>query len=206
MDRFTKGAHCQEFPTAIATVQAHIHQDRQGLHSTYRILDAKQKSDHPATADLQKNTYKYSFPPSPATNTKNNEVAYIIIDKKEYCIAYTDITGKSPQKSIRVNQYISIAYHYDVNCILVEPMQDRTSTSITNAWSKLNDIFAQSGAVPCTYVMDNEIPNKFIQALHQHKTSYQLVPPHTRHKNIAECAIQTYKNHFKGGLASVEPN
>ena len=54
--------------------------------------------------------------------------------------------------------------------------------------------------------MDNEISNEFIQALRQQQTSYQLVPPHTHHRNITERAIQTYKNHFKGGLTSANPN
>ena len=32
-----------------------------------------------------------------------------------------------------------------------------------------------------------------------------MVPPHTHHRNISERAIQTYKNHFKGVRASVNP-
>ena len=85
-------------------------------------------------------------------------------------------------------------------------MQDRTSTSIKNEWSKLNDIFFQAGAAPSTYVMDNKISNELIQALRQQQTSYQLVPPHTHRRNIAERAIQAYKNHFKGGIDSFDPH
>ena len=35
---------------------------------------------------------------------------------------------------------------------------------------------------------------------------YQLVPPHTHRANAAEGAIQTFKNHFKSGLASLHPD
>ena len=85
-------------------------------------------------------------------------------------------------------------------------MQYRASTSTKNTWSKLHDIFAQVGAAPITYVMENKISNEFIQAWRQQKTSYQLVALHTNRKNIAEGAIQTYKNHFIGGLSRVNPN
>ena len=33
-----------------------------------------------------------------------------------------------------------------------------------------------------------------------------MVPPHTHRRNLAERAIQTWKNHFKAGLASIDPN
>ena len=53
--------------------------------------------------------------------------------------------------------------------------------------------------------MDYEIPHELIDALIHKKTSYQLVPPHTHRKNLAERTIQTYKNHLKPGLASLDP-
>ena len=35
---------------------------------------------------------------------------------------------------------------------------------------------------------------------------YQLVWLYTHRANLAECAIQTFKNHFKAILASVDPD
>jgi hypothetical protein len=35
---------------------------------------------------------------------------------------------------------------------------------------------------------------------------YQLVPPHYHRRNAAERAIQTFKEHFVSGLASVDPD
>ena len=40
----------------------------------------------------------------------------------------------------------------------------------------------------------------------KYKTTFQSIPPHTHQANIAERAIQTFKNHFKAGLASVDPD
>jgi hypothetical protein len=34
---------------------------------------------------------------------------------------------------------------------------------------------------------------------------YQLVPPHCHHRNAAERAIWTFKEHFMAGLSSVDP-
>ena len=54
--------------------------------------------------------------------------------------------------------------------------------------------------------MDNETSGEFMQSLKEIEAAYQVVPSHTNRRNLAERAIQTYKNHFKAGLASVDPN
>ena len=58
-----------------------------------------------------------NFPTSPIPNIKSNDVAYMLIDRKELSTAYTDLTGRFPMRSSRGNQYILIGYHYDANCI-----------------------------------------------------------------------------------------
>ena len=40
----------------------------------------------------------------------------------------------------------------------------------------------------------------------KYNESFQLVPPHTHRANAAERAIQTFNNHFKAGLASLDPD
>ena len=67
-------------------------------------------------------------------------------------------------------------------------------------------MFTQAGVTPNTYVMYNEISSDFMTALDKNKNSFQLVPPHTNRRNLAKHSIQTFKNHFKAGLASVGPN
>ena len=54
--------------------------------------------------------------------------------------------------------------------------------------------------------MDNDISNDLKEALQKNDTTYQLVPPYSHRHNLAERAIQTWKNHFKAGLASLNPN
>ena len=135
-----------------------------------------------------------------------NEVAYMLIDKKELSTAYTDLTGRFPMRSSRGNQYILIGYHYDANCIHGIAIKDRTPTTITEAWRSLHDIYTQAGVAPNAYVMDNEISQDLKIAFKQNDVIYQLVPPYSHRRNLAERAIQTWKNHFKAGLASVNPD
>ena len=70
----------------------------------------------------------------------------------------------------------------------------------------MQDIFSKAGVSPHTWILDNEISAEFTAALTLNKATYQLGPPHTHRRNLAERAIQTFKNHFKAGLASVDPN
>ena len=54
--------------------------------------------------------------------------------------------------------------------------------------------------------MDNEASDTLKQAMTKYNETFQLVPPHTHRANAAERAIQTFKNHFKAGLASLDPD
>ena len=93
-------------------------------------------------------------------------------------MAYTDLTGRLPFTSSRGNQYIMVAYHYDGNAILVEPVKNRNAQTLVNAWTKLNKRFTEAGLKPTTYIMDNECSNDLKQAIFLEDIKHQLVPPH----------------------------
>ena len=208
--------------TPIATVQGHQHQERQKLQSTkplamsiptttkikehLKMLRAKQKKGETLEEVLKRELLEDQFPISDKPNIKKQDVIYAIIDKDEISTAYTDLTGRFPMRSSMGNQYILVGYHYDSNCILGHAVKDRKAHTLTAAWRVLHATFAKAGVAPKTYVMDNEISAELLAALQEEITDYQLVPPHTHRRNLAERAIQTYKNHFKAGLASVDPN
>ena len=148
---------------------------------------------------FQKLTIAYNFPQFPVPNVKTNDVAYSLIDHSEIIAAYTDFTGRFPMQSSRGNQY-------DANCIYEVAVKDRKAVTLTNAWQHLYDLFAKAGVVPKTYVMDNEISNDLKQALENNQTTYQLVPTYSHRRNLAKSKIYTWKNYFKAGLASLNPN
>ena len=106
----TKGLVRKHLPKSIQTGKGHLDQERQNLQST------KCKSTVPIQEPDKSKTNIFIEAIVPAT------------DK-----IYTDLTGKFPIQSSLGNKYILITYHYDANCILAEPLQDRTAGEITKA-------------------------------------------------------------------------
>jgi hypothetical protein len=208
-------------PTSVATVQGHIHQERKNLLSTKmtamtplaiekiknRIarLKQKMKPGDTLTDALKSDMDEDSFPPSPSPNTTTNDVMYIVIDKSETSTAFTDLTGCFPCKSSSGNEYVLVAYHYDGNVVMGQALKNRKAATITASWQTMQDTFRKAGAAPNTWVMNNEISDEFASALAANNVAFQLVPPHTHRRNLSERVIQTWKNHFKAGLASVDP-
>lgn len=55
-------------------------------------------------------------------------------------------------------------------------------------------------------MVGNEISSTFIDAIEVVDITYQLVPPHSHRANLAERAIQIFKNHFKYSITTIDPN
>ena len=147
-----------------------------------------------------------AFPPSEAPNTRTNAIYYKICSMAPKHLAYTDLTGRFPYRSSRGNQYIMVAYSYDSNAILAKAINNRSASSITSAWKYLHDKLHVAGVKPETWVLDNETSNLLTTTMKDNDTTYQLVPPHIHRANLAERAIQTFKDHLKAGLASLDPD
>ena len=67
-----------------------------------------------------------------------------------------DMTGEFPVRSSRGNQYILVAYNYDANAILAEPIKNKQAKTITTAYEKMHRNFIQAGVAPHTWVLHNE--------------------------------------------------
>ena len=116
------------------TVQGHLHQELQNLQSTksekikntkdgrhlkhFNELKLKKKPGQSLEDVLQADLNADSFPDSPSPNTKNNDVAYMVINRNDLATAYTNLTGRCPRKPSSGNKYILVAYHFDGNCII----------------------------------------------------------------------------------------
>ena len=59
----------------------------------------------------------------------------------------------------------------------------------------------QQGITPVHQVLDNEISQTYKEEIRESGMSYQLVPPDNHRRNIADRAIQTWKNHFIGVIS-----
>jgi hypothetical protein len=119
---------------------------------------------------------------------------------------YSDQTGAFPIKSSRGNQYIFIMYSYDANAIMVEPIKSRQARTITEAWIKCYKQLNKTGYAPQLHILDNEFSSVLEDAFTKYNVKYQTVAPYKHRVNAAERAIQTFKAHFKAGLASCDPD
>ena len=99
-----------------------------------------------------------------------------------------------------------VAYHYNGNLVMGKALKNRKADTITATWQATQNKFSKAGVAPNTWVMDNKTSQEFNAALLKNDVTYQIVPPHTNRRNLAERAIQTFKNHFKAGLVSIDPN
>jgi hypothetical protein len=86
----------------------------------------------------------------------------------------------------------------DVNsdAILVEPMKNRTSGEMIRAYQTLIDHLHTAGSIPKLHVLDKECSQDFRDTIRLNGMTFQLVPPHDYWRNLAEKAIQTFKDHF----------
>ena len=69
---------------------------------------------------------------------------------------YTDQTWRFPVTSSCGYNYIMIAYDYDSNNILAEPIKSRTSLHINNAYQTMRKFLCRRGLTPRTHVLYNE--------------------------------------------------
>ena len=102
---------------------------------------------------------------------------------------YTDQTGRFPITSSRVNKYIMIAYDYDYNNILAEPIKSRTSLHINNAYQTMRKLLCSRGLTPKTHVLDNKFSKVLKEYMEEENETFQLVPPQLHRRNDAERAI-----------------
>ena len=179
----------------IATAKGHLNQQASGLQST-------KSSFH--NSEITSNEIDTThILPAPSPTIKTDDVVYTLTSTSNK--AYMDLTGRFPYCSSRGNQYVLIAYHYDSNAILGLPLKNRQAQTITNAYKTLQKKFDKAGATTNTWILDNEVSQELKNAMEKNSVTYQLVPPYSHRANAAERAIQTFKNHFKAGLASLDP-
>ena len=122
-------------------------------------------------------------------------VVYNLHDEMERKM-YTDQTGTFPVRSYRGMQYVMVLIEMESNSTLVAAMRNRTSGEMVEAYQILVDRLKAGGITPTMHILDNECSEEYKQAIMKNHVNYQLVPPHDHQRNIAEKAIQVFKDHF----------
>ena len=175
----------KHFPESDETQQGHMKKQRQGVRSTKQHVDDNDQHIK-------------------ANRTKMHDVYTKIHNATE--TMHTDQTGRFPATSSKGNQYIMVLVEVDGNYIDAEPMKNRSEGSIIKAYQTLWARLTASGTVkPRMHLLDNEASTAYKNEIRKNCT-LQLVPPDNHRRNLAERAIQTFKNHFKAVLAGVADN
>ncbi len=131
--------------------------------------------------------------------TKKEKMVFLwILDMEDEATLkiYTDQPGRFPKKSSRENQYIMVLAEIDSDAILVEPMKNRTAGEMVWAYQVLIDCLNLAGIFPKLHILDNECSADMKETIKSNNMEFQLVPPHDHCCNLAEKAIQTFKDHF----------
>jgi len=174
------------FPESDETQKGHMKKQRQTVRSTKVKETLNQKEDD-----------------KPQSPKKKEHDVYIRIFNAEETM-HTDQTGRFPANSSSGNKYIMVLVKINGNYIDGEPMKDRTEGSLIKAYLILwAQITASKSVRPKTHVLDNEASEAFKKEIRKN-CKVQLVPPDNHIQNLAERAIQTFKNHFKSVNAGVD--
>ncbi len=98
-----------------------------------------------------------------------------------------------------------IMVEVDSNYIDAQLMKNRTGKEHIKAYQKLlRHITISEVCNQEMHILDNKVSNKFQDKIRK-QCKMQMIPLDTHQQNIAERAIQSFKNHYLVILAGVDP-
>ena len=114
---------------------------------------------------------------------------------------FTNQTGKFTLRYIRGNQYQMIVHEINSGSSWIEPMKNRTEVEMILAWHQDLTRMKLQGIVPKHQVLKKELSVAYSTKICDTQMTFQLVPPDNHCRNLAERAIQTWKDNFVGVLS-----
>jgi hypothetical protein len=138
-----------------------------------------------------------------ASGGKTHLVFAVVPDQGQI---YTDLTGNFPVQSSKGKNVLMICIFYDTSYIKPIAMKFKSGAEWVRAFSIVFDRMTSKGFKPKLQTMDNEASAALKNYFTEKEMSYQLVPPHCHRTNDAERTIRTFKEHFKSGVATVDPS
>jgi hypothetical protein len=170
-----------------AAAMGHINQKRQNILSTKeKLLETEDEDIIPM-----------------GSGEKTHLVFAVVLDQGQI---HTDLTGNLPTRSSKGNNRLMICYSYDANYIRPIAMKSKSCAEWVSSCGVVFDEMTSKGFKPKVQTMDNEASAALKNYFTEKEMNYQLVPPHCHRTNAAERAIRTFKEHFKAGLATVDPD
>ena len=98
-----------------------------------------------------------------------------------------------------------ILHVIDSNLSWVEALKDNTGGKLILARAQAMQCMQKTGIVPKHQILDNQKSAAYKEAIRASGMTFELVPPDNHHCNMAEKAIQTFKDHFVGVLSGCAP-
>jgi len=197
-----RNGHYRTWPGLDAAIAAKYFPES---HETWRGHGRKVKSGLRSTKDLVKKeeeqTAGIKLEPEQAIFVRE----FNLKDEADR-LMFSDQTGRFPATSFKGNQYIMVLFETIGNNILAEPMRNRTSGEMVRAYQVLIDRIKEKNIHPTMHILDNECSAEFKEKIKENKMKYQLVPPNDHRRNVAEKAIQTFKDHFVAVLCGTDDN
>ena len=118
------------------------------------------------------------FPIKQEKEQKTNQVAFALHHNNNHKHkGFMDLTGRFPYKSSRGMEYLLIAYVYDANAIIAEPLRNKQAKTITDAWEKVQKRCSRAGLDTSTWILDKETSATLETAFEKYEVQYQYVPP-----------------------------
>jgi hypothetical protein len=173
-------------PDSDETIMGHLAQQRQNVRST--------KPKQPTSLQIV-------CPPPPVATPSNQ----VFVMTQPLSKLFTDDTGRFPVRAHSGNQYVMIAFHADGNLILQQAFKSKSNRHRIAAYNAIMTRLAARGLSVDLQILDNEASSAYKEAItFKWNATFQLVPPDMHHRNRAERAIRTFKDHFLAILAGID--
>ena len=91
---------------------------------------------------------------------------------------YTDLTGAFPVTSLKGNKLLYIAYSYDANGILWEPMKSNNDSEMSRVFKTVYEKLEKRGIKQKFHIMDNEASSTVMIWLEKNEVDVQKVLMH----------------------------
>jgi hypothetical protein len=119
-------------------------------------------------------------------------------------VLYNNLTGTFPYMSLEGDLCFFIVYHYESNSFLALPISGLDDNTIFAAYKTQFEFLESKGYKIKINVMDNQCTKQIKKFLTKKDCELMLVEPHNNRVNVAEPAIQTFKDHFISALATTD--
>ena len=192
------------FPESEETQHGHMRGQRQGVRSTKVKIKVEDGEKEETGEDEAKSERDEIEEKNQVPLEKEEDIFIHVYDTKE--AIHTDQTGQFPHVSSRGNRYTMVLIELDSNSIWAEPMKNRTEGEIMLARRRALARMKQCGIKPKHQVLDNEASAAYKKDIAESGMTYELVPPNNHRRNIAEKAIQTWKDHFISVISGTDNN